>query len=101
MRRLCLFSIVVSAIFAGLIGAHRAPSQRVTIDAGTLEGIIDSTTGVTVFRGIPYAAPPVGELRWKPPQPAKHWSDVRPASQLGHNCMPVSYTHLTLPTIYS
>src|SRR5450759_4434265 len=87
MRRLCLFSIVVSAIFAGLIGAHRAPSQRVTIDAGTLEGIIDSTTGVTVFRGIPYAAPPVGELRWKPPQPAKHWSDVRPASQLGHNCV--------------
>jgi para-nitrobenzyl esterase len=87
MRRLCLFSIVVSAVFAGLLGAHRAPSQRVTIDAGTLEGIIDSATGVTVFRGIPYAAPPVGELRWKPPQPAKHWSDVRPASQLGHNCV--------------
>jgi len=87
MRRLCLFSIVVSAIFAGLIGAHRAPSQRVTIDTGTLEGIIDSATGVTVFRGIPYAAPPVGELRWRPPQPPTHWTGVRPSSQLGHNCM--------------
>jgi para-nitrobenzyl esterase len=40
-----------------------------------------------VFRGIPYAAPPVGELRWRPPQPAKSWTGVRPASQLGHNCV--------------
>jgi para-nitrobenzyl esterase len=40
-----------------------------------------------VFRGIPYAAPPVGALRWQPPRSAKRWSGVRPASQLGHNCI--------------
>ncbi|MFN2602540.1 MAG: carboxylesterase/lipase family protein [Gemmatimonadaceae bacterium] len=56
-----------------------------TIDTGTLEGI--DTVGVTVFRGIPYAAPPVGSLRWKPPQPAQRWSGVRPARELGKNCV--------------
>jgi para-nitrobenzyl esterase len=40
-----------------------------------------------VFRGIPYAAPPVGPLRWKPPQATKPWSGVRAASKLGRNCI--------------
>lgn len=68
---------------------HRAspPSPRVTIDTGTLEGDVDSASGVSVFRGIPYAAPPVGALRWKPPQAAARWTGVRNATQLGHNCM--------------
>src|ERR1700720_3878199 len=78
-------TLVVSAVFSVLLGAHRADPPRVTIDTGTLEGV--DTAGVMVFRGIPYAAPPVGELRWRPPQPAKSWTGVRPASQLGHNCV--------------
>ena len=78
-------TLVVSAVFSVLLGAHRADPPRVTIDTGTLEGV--DTAGVMVFRGIPYAAPPVGELRWRPPQSAKSWTGVRPASQLGHNCV--------------
>ncbi len=77
--------LISTAILAAVGAARVAAPPRVTIDTGTLEGL--DTAGVMVFRGIPYAAPPVGELRWKPPQPAKHWSDVRPASQLGHNCI--------------
>jgi len=80
-------AVVASAIFSGLLGAHRAAPPRVTIDTGTLEGIVDSATGVTVFRGIPYATAPVADLRWRPPQPPKPWTGVRPASQLGHNCV--------------
>ena len=80
-------AVVASAIFPGLLGVYGASPQRVTIDTGTLEGVVDSATGVTVFRGIPYAAPPVGDLRWRPPQPATPWTGVRPASQLGHNCV--------------
>ena len=80
-------TLVASAVFSGLLGAHRAAPPRVTIDTGTLEGVVDSASGVMVFRGIPYAAPPVGALRWRPPQPATHWTGVRPASQLGHNCI--------------
>ncbi|HEX9219379.1 MAG TPA: carboxylesterase family protein, partial [Gemmatimonadaceae bacterium] len=74
----------LASLIAGS-GKREAGSVRVTIDTGTLEGL--DTAGVTVFRGIPYAAPPVGELRWRPPQPAKHWSGVRDASKLGHNCV--------------
>ena len=76
-------SVIITALL-GLI-AGRADAPRVTVDTGTLEGL--DTAGVMVFRGIPYAAPPVGELRWRPPQPAAHWSGVRDASKLGHNCV--------------
>ena len=77
--------VVAGAIFSVLLGARHAAPPRVTIDTGILEGL--DTAGVMVFRGIPYAAPPVGELRWRPPQPPNPWTGVRPASQLGHNCV--------------
>ena len=60
---------------------------RVTVDAGTLEGRLDSTRRVLVFKGIPYAAPPVGELRWRAPAPPTPWRGVRLAHMLGHNCV--------------
>jgi len=73
-------------IGTAILGAARvAAPPRITIDTGTLEGV--DTAGVMVFRGIPYAAPPVGEFRWRPPQPPKSWTGVRPANQLGHNCI--------------
>ncbi len=43
--------------------------------------------GVTAYLGIPYAAPPVGDLRWRPPQPAAHWAGVRKADHFGTSCM--------------
>src|SRR5712671_1015959 len=81
-----LFKVSVAALTVFFEG-HRVDPPRVMIDTGALEGIIDSTSGVTVFRGIPYAAPPVGPLRWRPPQSPAHWTGVRPAVQLGHNCI--------------
>src|SRR5437762_6910899 len=77
--------VLLTAFLGGLVEVRRAAQPRVTIDTGTLEGL--DTAGVMVFRGIPYAAPPVGELRWRPPQSAKPWSGVRDASKLGHNCI--------------
>src|SRR4051812_335309 len=79
--------VLGAAIIATLLGAASAKPPRVTIDNGTLEGAVDSTTNVMVFRGIPYAAPPVGDLRWKPPQAPARWQGVRAARDLGHNCM--------------
>jgi len=76
-----------AALFVATIPARRAAPPHVTIDSGALEGTVDSTTGTLVFKGIPYAAPPVGSLRWRPTQPPAHWRGVRAAQQLGHNCM--------------
>lgn len=80
--------IAVSAMMLmSLASLHPAAPPRVAIDTGMLDGDVDSTSGVIVFRGIPYAAPPVGALRWRPPRPAARWNGVRSARQLGHNCV--------------
>ena len=62
-------------------------APRVTVEGGALAGRVDPAGGVLVFEGIPYAAPPVGDLRWRPPRPAASWQGVRQANQLGRNCM--------------
>jgi para-nitrobenzyl esterase len=56
-----------------------------TVDAGTLQGAVKD--GVMSFKGIPYAAPPAGNLRWRAPQPVARWQGVRSATQYGHDCM--------------
>ncbi len=53
---------------------------------GTLQGITDST-GIKMFRGIPFAQPPVGDLRWKNPLPPKNWKGVHKADKFGHQAM--------------
>lgn len=64
----------------------------VSIDTGRVQG--STRAGVTSFKGIPFAAAPVGRLRWRAPQPAAGWSGVRRATQFGHDCMQV-------PSIFS
>ncbi|MDX1532327.1 MAG: carboxylesterase family protein, partial [Rhodothermales bacterium] len=63
-----------------------APGPRVETANGVVEGFT-SGLGVHTFRGIPYAAPPVGDLRWKPPQPGADWEGVRAADRFGPRCM--------------
>src|SRR4051794_28410627 len=55
---------------------------------GPVRGIVKN--GVNEFLGIPYAAPPVGDLRWMPPQPVAHWTDPLDASQFGNICAQVT-----------
>ncbi|MEX2124977.1 MAG: carboxylesterase family protein [Woeseia sp.] len=59
---------------------------QVKVAQGVLEGF-EPETGVIAFRGIPFAAPPVGELRWKPPVPPAAWGGVRLARAFGPDCM--------------
>jgi para-nitrobenzyl esterase len=56
-------------------------AATVQLDSGLISGVDG------VFRGIPYAAPPVGKLRWREPQPVAHWDGVRKADQFGAICM--------------
>lgn len=75
------------ALFAALTtGAQATP--EVTVDSGMLRGVEEN--GMVRFLGVPYAAPPVGELRWKAPQPVKPWEGVRDATQFGAACRQTS-----------
>ena len=62
-------------------------ADRVKTANGVLEGTGPQSSGVRIFRGIPFAQPPVGDLRWRPPQPPKNWTGVRPAVQFSASCM--------------
>ena len=53
---------------------------------GAVQGLT-LTSGVRAFRGIPFAAPPVGELRWRPPQASAGWQGVRLAERFANQCM--------------
>ncbi|MES1261116.1 MAG: carboxylesterase family protein [Acidobacteriota bacterium] len=66
--------------------ASPAP-DRVKTASGTLEGAGPQSSGVREFKGIPFAEPPVGDLRWSPPQPVKAWTGVRQATGFGPRCM--------------
>jgi para-nitrobenzyl esterase len=83
MRKLTLF-FAAALLLPGITTFAQGP--QVKIANGTLEGTIDST-GIHSFKGIPYAQPPVGDLRWKEPQPAKNWDGVRKADHFGANAM--------------
>lgn len=73
--------------------ALAASSLVVRTQDGRVRGEWSSDQMVRIFLGIPFAAPPVGPLRWAPPQPARHWHGVREATAFGPHCMQ--------PTIYS
>jgi len=57
--------------------------NQVRIDSGIVEGKAGAEPGVRAFLGIPFAAPPVGDLRWREPQPVTPWDGVRQATQFG------------------
>jgi len=61
------------------------PVTPVKVEGGQVRGVVED--GLTVYRGIPYAAPPVGNLRWRAPQPAPKWDGVRDAAEYGRACM--------------
>ncbi len=62
-----------------------ASPDRVRVEGGRLQGAI--AADIASFKGIPFAAPPVGPLRWRAPQPLKAWSGVRAASEFGNACL--------------
>ena len=77
-------AVVLAVIGVGSAASQEAPTP-VRVDSGQVQGVI--ADGVESFKGIPFAEPPVGELRWRPPQPAASWTGVRQAAEFGANCM--------------
>lgn len=62
-------------------------TDEVKVETGTLAGAMNADHTVRMFKGIPFAAPPVGDLRWKAPQAAPKWTGVRAADKFGPPCM--------------
>src|SRR5688572_25215576 len=67
--------------------AWAAIADPVKVDSGQLSGAATNTPSVRVFRGIPFAAPPTGENRWRAPQPVAKWDGVRPGEAFGAPCL--------------
>ncbi len=75
-----ILSATLFSMFAAGLGFAQQPAP-VRVEHGLVQGT--SEGGLTVYRGIPFAAPPVGDLRWRAPQPAAKWEGVRQATQFG------------------
>ena len=74
-------------LMASAMPLAAAIDGTVRIDSGAISGVATSTPGIYVFKGIPYAAPPVGSLRWRAPRPVANWQGVRKADQFGAPCV--------------
>src|SRR5436190_7694531 len=75
----------VGSVLAMTLPLQAAGPEQVRTANGIIIGA-PVENGVRAFRGIPFAAPPIGDLRWKPPQPAKSWTGTRPAEKFGPRC---------------
>ncbi len=87
LASLCLAVITAPGLALG--GSEQDAVQTrpgVRVHAGILRGVTEPSSGVAVYKGIPYAKPPIGELRWRPPVPAPAWDGVRDAQEFGHAC---------------
>jgi para-nitrobenzyl esterase len=89
MKKWLFFAIWLALFMPATFAQQKkssANNTRVKIANGMLEGSLEKT-GIVSFKGIPYAAPPVGDLRWKEPQPVQNWKGVRAAKNFGPRAM--------------
>lgn len=87
---------VLAAVLASLVGfltptvAEATLPEIVTTTSGAVRGNAPDSSGVASYQGIPYATPPIGALRWRPPQPPATWTGVRDATGPGHTCFGIA-----------
>jgi para-nitrobenzyl esterase len=77
--------LLPAAVCAALLGTAAMAAAPVKVRGGLVEGTVEN--GFAVYRGIPFAAPPVGDLRWRAPQPAAKWQGVLRADKFAARCM--------------
>jgi len=89
MKKLLVGFTLITAYSLQAQQADSTTGPTIHTSAGDLRGITEGN--VSSFKGIPYAAPPVGEYRWRPPQPVKAWKGVRDATKYGADCAQMGF----------
>lgn len=79
--------IIISFLLIALTSCKSNQNPVLEIEGGLIQGVETETPGIYVYKGIPYAAPPVGDLRWKAPQPVIPWEGVKVADTYGPAAM--------------
>jgi para-nitrobenzyl esterase len=69
-----------------LFAAQNDPMLVAKLESGTVSGVIGNSASMHIFKAIPFASPPVGELRWRAPQPAAKWEGIRKADTFSPTC---------------
>lgn len=87
MKRPLAASLFIGFLLLPVAGQEKPPVQTVRTANGMVSGMPSQAPGVEAFKGIPYAAAPVGDLRWRAPEPHANWSGVLTADHFGDNCM--------------
>ena len=87
--KIFLLLFTLSLCFKNLVMCQNtnAFSTQTSVENGTIEGNYDTKSGIQTYFGIPFAKPPVGELRWKAPQPLSNWQGVKETKKFGPRAM--------------
>jgi para-nitrobenzyl esterase len=90
MKKLSFCTITFAALALALVSGSES-NPVLTIEGGQVVGVPTATKGVIAYKGVPFAAPPVGTLRWKEPQPVVPWKGVRKADSYGAAAMQTAW----------
>lgn len=83
MKAIYIWPLLLAFVLAGCMGEDNVLKETVHLESGSILGHQDPESGVISFKGIPFAAPPVGDLRWKAPQPVEVWEGTRECTGFG------------------
>src|SRR5689334_8850595 len=85
MRHLFACAVIILSIV--VTPGRAAVDTPVRVAGGMVSGVAGRDASITVFKGVPFAAPPLGNLRWRPPMPVISWEGVRKADHFSDSCM--------------
>src|SRR5690606_24819574 len=84
MKKITIYLVAICMILATMSCSKAEPGQVKTED-GWVQGTVQDS--LTIFKGIPFAAPPIGDLRWKAPQPVEKWEGIKQTTEFASGPM--------------
>src|SRR4051795_6670652 len=80
------FAAGLAAVVAIVFSTAPGAAETIKLDSGAIADVAPDASGIRLFKGIPFAAPPTGDLRWQRPHPVKAWEGIRQAQDWGPRC---------------